>query len=222
MVGRPVAPLVIACLVVADLASCFPQFEFDGQGGDPTTTSVSRTTVGPGPEGGASNVGAGPGSGGFGTGPGGGGGVTSAGGGGSPPMDPTVACGPKPSGDPPNAPLPQCAAHQLCCFHQSSPSQDHCQTDDMNPSTDDCGGAFYNLFCDGPEDCPGATCCARYSDFFGIVGFDGLIECAPGCGPDDRIVCSSNADCPSGTCQPVEGIAELGASEYQYDYRECR
>lgn len=221
--ARSSATLFLAAVA---LVACFPNFEFNGgQGGDPTTTSVSRATVGPGPEGGANNVGAGPGSGGFTTtSTGGGGSVTigTGGGGGTGPTLPTVACGPKPANDPANAPLPQCEPNQLCCFSQQSASMDHCQADDGNSATDDCGSSYYNFFCDGPSDCPGAVCCARYTDFLGIPDFDGLIECASSCAGDDRRVCKTNADCTSGTCQVVEGIDNLGATEYQHDYRECR
>ncbi len=59
---------------------------------------------------------------------------------------------------------------------------------------DDCSGGEYVFACDGPEDCPGAICCATN------VGF-GDVECRENCS-DDNTVCKSNADCADLCVEP--------------------
>jgi hypothetical protein len=56
--------------------------------------------------------------------------------------------------------------------------------------------------CDGPEDCPGAVCCAILSRP-NLHGFAGT-SCKPSCDPTtESIVCKANSDCPSKECTPT-------------------
>ncbi len=81
--------------------------------------------------------------------------------------------------------LVRCRPGQVCCVSSMS-LQGSC--------ADDCSGGEYTFACDGPEDCPGAICCATN------VGF-GDVECRENCS-DDNTVCKSNADCADLCVEP--------------------
>jgi hypothetical protein len=56
--------------------------------------------------------------------------------------------------------------------------------------------------CDGPEDCPGAVCCAVLSHT-NLHGFAGT-SCKASCDPTtEAIVCKASSDCPSNQCNPT-------------------
>jgi hypothetical protein len=56
--------------------------------------------------------------------------------------------------------------------------------------------------CDGPDDCPGAVCCAVLART-NLHGFAGT-SCKASCdAATESIVCKANSDCPSNKCNPT-------------------
>jgi hypothetical protein len=194
------------------VCGCYPEFIFDGAGGDggagTTTaeTSTARVAVGTG---GSTGEGAGP--------------TTTTG-----HMNTTSSSGPTTTTSTSSTGmtavvnvncgpadfdtntfdffLVACETGQVCCFDQVFASGDHCGSA-CDPDV------AYTFACDGPQDClPGQVCCANVSGST-VIG----IGCVAGCASPNIELCESTADCTGGgTCQ--QAFSDDG---YDEDYLGC-
>jgi hypothetical protein len=83
-----------------------------------------------------------------------------------------------------------CSPGDVCCYHVSDPTKDHCGT----PGS--CGTFSYDEFsCNNSDDCFGGQCCA-YFDFFGSLSG---ITCKPSCDSGDVLMCKTSSNCSGGT-----------------------
>lgn len=184
------AALLLLLGVTSSLSACdLPKVVFD-------LDSTASTSDSAGTGGGGSSIGGG------GTGPqhttstgamGGAGGAGGSAGsstsstGGSGFMGPVVPCG-KPS--------VVCDPYQICCYHVTDTTMDHCDT------ADTCDLLEYGaLKCNGPEDCPGGVCCLKTTVIMTNVYKDS--ECKGSCPAGQSEMChDAMTDCAMGqTCE---------------------
>jgi hypothetical protein len=159
------------------------------KGGGGAGGSGAGTAGGAGSGGGASSGGSSGGSTTSGSGGSGTSGSTTGSGGGIPQPTGTIGSGDVAcSGAPGN----KCAAGSVCCKSIGA----SCTT---TFGACDCtmDGSCTAIGCDGPDDCPGAKCCAlqnpaRFPQFVAT-------SCKPSCNTNnEEIVCAGNSDCPNG------------------------
>ena len=184
------------------VCGCYPEFVFDGAGGDggagtTAETSTARVAVGTG-----GSTGEGPSptttTGHMNTTSSTGPSTNSSSSTGMPPVV-QVSCGPA------FPDLAPCEAGQVCCFNIFDGLFDNCNSA-CDPKLE------YTFGCDGPQDCSvGQVCCASVSGS-SVVG----IGCAGGCASPNIELCESDGDCTAGTCQVV--FADAG---YDTDYKGC-
>jgi hypothetical protein len=205
----PPARLRTVVLAAFIAAGCYPEFSFDGAGGNGGAggdqPGTARVAVGTGGEGPTSTADASSSSAGHMTTA-----TTTATSGGSTSSTgmtvvTQVSCGP-PEITVNGWELDPCAPGQVCCFDIFLPSEDHCGSEcDSNSK--------YTYACDGPQDCAeGHVCCANISGS-SVIG----IACVPSCGGSNVVLCETSDDCPSGTCQQL-----FGDDGYDDEYLGCQ
>ena len=89
-----------------------------------------------------------------------------------------------------------CAPEQVCCFHETMASLDHC-------APPGCGDGFGEFRCNGSEDCTpeAAICCAKDNE---LDDFIDIMTCQSTCeAVTELIICGGPADCPTGVCTPA-------------------
>ena len=105
--------------------------------------------------------------------------------------------GPPPPQVPCGDPSVLCGQAQVCCFHLTDASLDHCG------EAMTCGPGFTEFSCNTKDDCPpqAAICCAK--DNNGDDSLD-VITCQGSCESlNEAVMCGEQGDCPSGTCEAV-------------------
>jgi hypothetical protein len=86
-----------------------------------------------------------------------------------------------------------CQPGQICCFNPTGPG-DHCAA----PGT--CMDGWAQFDCNGPEDCPGGSCCATVDVNLQVPYL--AMACQQSCDPSSQVVvCSQQQQdvCPQGT-----------------------
>lgn len=106
--------------------------------------------------------------------------------------------GPPPAQVPCGVPSLLCGPAQVCCFHLTDETLDHCG-DAMT-----CGPGFTEFSCNTKDDCPpqAALCCAKDNNLDGSLD---VITCQGSCeSVSEALLCGAPGDCASGVCEPVE------------------
>lgn len=106
------------------------------------------------------------------------------------PIGPTVSCN--------NSP---CDAGQVCCFYQFQEGQDFC----ADPGT--CPGqqGWFEISCNGPDDCNGGVCCGLWNNQIGWY----QISCEANCDQGLTMCTGDPGVCDGGTtCNPSGALGQ--------------